>query len=66
MTDCTIGKIIGHKAPQGIGFKITFTGTDDKQKAQHYKDMITWILQGEYDLNITKETDGYYDRGARA
>ena len=49
-----LGGIINHK--HGIGFKITFP---DKEMANHYKDMVRWILLDDK-LNVATNR-GYFD-----
>lgn len=49
-----IGAIINHR--NGVGFKLTF---DDKETAQHYKDMFDFIIRSD---NIKTEVKkGYYE-----
>ena len=50
-----LGGIIKHNNI-GVGFKITFP---DKEMANHYKDMIRWILLD--DKHIVATNKGYHD-----
>jgi len=50
-----IGGIIKHNH-NGIGFKLTFK---TKKEAQHYKEMIIFILKN--DNYHIKQKEGYYD-----
>ena len=52
------GGIIKHS--NGIGFKITFK---NKTVAQHYKDMMIWIIKN--DNHNIKNFEGYYDKKER-
>ena len=54
MASVVIGGII--KCGGGVGFKIIFP---DKKKANHYKDMIRWILLDD-EFKVISKT-GYYD-----
>ena len=53
--DATLGGII--KVSDGHGFKLIFKTA---KEAQHYKDMVKWILEGEQ--YKVKSDRGYFDR----
>ena len=59
MSSCNISGIVKHRSG-GYGFKLTF---HDKATAQHYKDMIYWIVSS--DKIIPRVKKGYYDKKER-
>ena len=52
---CVIGGILKHN--DGYGFKITF---NNPETAQHYKDMIGWIIKNDKINTVVKKS--YYDK----
>lgn len=55
MKHCTLTGII--KRNGGYGFAVVF---DDPKLAQHYKEMMNWIIKD--DMFKVEEKRGYYDK----